>query len=259
MGYRISRAAELSGVPATTIRYYEDQGLIRPAARAANGYRTYDDRDVARLRFVSRARALDLPIDDLAELVELWEGQQCAPVAQRLRDQVADRLTDTQQRIASLAALAGELQQVLARLQDPPHDGPCVEGECVCLDAGPAPANPPGLPLVDGTDSHGHPIACTLAPDQMPGRMDDWHQLLDLAVTQEPVPDGVSLRFPPDPNVAAELTRLAAAEHDCCSFFDFHLHVTADAVALRVTGPADAQPVIAAVFGASGPLTTAAH
>lgn len=143
MGHRIAQAAELSGVPATTIRYYEDQRLIRPARRAANGYRTYDDRDVARLRFVSRARALDLPVDDLAELVDLWEDQDCAPVAQRLRDRVADRLADTERRIADLAALADDLRTVLDRLADPPHDGPCVEGECVCLDDRPRSA-PPG-------------------------------------------------------------------------------------------------------------------
>lgn len=143
MGYRIARAAELSGVPATTIRYYEDQGLIRPAARADNGYRTYDDRDVARLRFVGRARALDLPVDDLAELVELWEDEECAPVAQRLHEQVADRLADTRQRIRSLTALAGDLQRVLARLERPPHDGPCVEGGCVCLDDAVEPTTTP--------------------------------------------------------------------------------------------------------------------
>lgn len=135
MGHHIARAAELSGVPATTIRYYEDEGLIRPAARAANGYRVYEDRDVARLQFVSRARALDLPVADLRELVDVWEGDRCAPVADRLRDRVADRLADTRQRIASLEALAGDLAQVLARLEDAPaHDGPCVPGECVCLD-----------------------------------------------------------------------------------------------------------------------------
>ncbi len=134
MGHRIAQAAELSGVPATTIRYYEDEGLIRPAARASNGYRTYDDRDVARLRFVSRARTLGLPVGDLAELVELWEGQECGPVADRLRDRVADRLADTRQRIDELSSLAEDLQQVLDRLEDPPHEGPCVEGECVCLD-----------------------------------------------------------------------------------------------------------------------------
>lgn len=138
MGYRIAEAAALSGVPATTIRYYEDQGLLRPATRAANGYRTYDDRDVARLRFVSRARGLELSTRHLAELVALWDDDRCAPVADRLRDRVADRLADTQQRIASLESLADDLQQVLSRLHAPPHEGPCVEGECVCVaDAAP--------------------------------------------------------------------------------------------------------------------------
>lgn len=249
MGYRIAQAAELSGVPTTTIRYYEDQGLIRPARRAANGYRTYDDRDVARLRFVSRARALDLPPDDLAELVGLWEHDRCAPVAQRLRDQVTERLADIQQRIAGLAALAGDLQRVLARLEQPAHEGPCVEGSCVCLDDDPTSAPATALPLV-GTDADGgEPIVCTLDPDHMPARMDDWQHLLARAVGQEPIPGGVSLQFPVDTDLAGRLTALAAAEQGCCNFFQFTLHVTADALHLQVTAPSHAQPVIASLFG----------
>lgn len=252
MRYRIAQAAELSGVPATTIRYYEEQGLIRPADRAANGYRTYDDRDVARLRFVSRARALDLPVDDLAELVELWEGDRCAPVAQRLHDQVAGRLADTRQRMAALAELAGDLQQVLARLQDPPHDGPCVEGECVCLGEGTSPVHT-SLPLVESADPDAEPIACTLDPASMPGRMEDWQRLLEQAVGREPIPRGVSLAFPMDADLARRLTALAAAEHDCCSFFEFTLRVTAGGLRLEVTGPPDAEPVITGLFGVAGP------
>ena len=68
-----------------------------------------------------------------------------------------------------------------------------MEGECVCLDARPSPASPASLPLVDGTETDGQPIACTLAPHQVSGRMDDWQQLLDRAVAQEPVSDGVPL------------------------------------------------------------------
>lgn len=67
MEYRIARVAELSGVPATTIRHYEDQGLVRPADRATNGYRVYGDRGIARLRFVNRARTVDLAPDELAD------------------------------------------------------------------------------------------------------------------------------------------------------------------------------------------------
>ena len=53
----ISRAAEFSGLPAKTIRYYEDIGLVTPA-RAANGYRDYSRENLETLRFVARARDL---------------------------------------------------------------------------------------------------------------------------------------------------------------------------------------------------------
>lgn len=133
MPYRIAEVADLTGVPATAIRYYEDQGLIRPAERALNGYRMYGDRDVARLRFVSRARNLDLPVADLRDLVELWDDDDCSVVADHMRSQVARRLRETKDRIADLQALAGDLQQVQVRLGQAPHTGPCDDG-CVCLD-----------------------------------------------------------------------------------------------------------------------------
>ena len=52
----IGQAAEKSGLPTKTIRYYEEIGLVTPSARRPNGYRDYDTRDVHALRFVQRAR-----------------------------------------------------------------------------------------------------------------------------------------------------------------------------------------------------------
>ena len=54
----ISEAAEQSGLPAKTIRYYEEIGLVVPAARRANGYRDYAPHDVHTLSFLNRARSL---------------------------------------------------------------------------------------------------------------------------------------------------------------------------------------------------------
>ena len=55
----ISDAATDSGLPAKTIRYYEDIGLVKPG-RLANGYRDYDEDDLHKLRFLQRARGLGL-------------------------------------------------------------------------------------------------------------------------------------------------------------------------------------------------------
>lgn len=249
MTYRIAEVAELSGVPATAIRYYEDQGLIRPARRESNGYRSYADRDVARLRFVSRARTLDLPIDDLRELVRLWDDEECAGVAGRLRQQAADRLVDVDDRMGELTALAAELRQVVARLEAEPAPGACDDG-CVCVDRAP---RIDGLPLLDVSEATEGAIACTLDPTAMPDRLDDWHRLLGRASAREAIPGGVSIRFPADPGLAAGLAELATNEQGCCSFFTFTLGISSDGVRLDVTAPPSAAAIVAELFGAPAP------
>ena len=53
----IGEAAQKSGLPAKTVRYYDDIGLVHPS-RSENGYRDYSEQDVHRLRFLQRARSL---------------------------------------------------------------------------------------------------------------------------------------------------------------------------------------------------------
>jgi len=71
----IGTAADRSGVPAKTIRYYESIGLIRAAARTAGNYRDYDDHDLQTLRFIQRARRLGFPVKDVANLLTLWRDR----------------------------------------------------------------------------------------------------------------------------------------------------------------------------------------
>ncbi len=68
----IGAAAEATGVPAKTIRYYESIGLIPPATRAENGYRHYTEFDVETLRFIQHSRRLGFSVKDVGNLLELW-------------------------------------------------------------------------------------------------------------------------------------------------------------------------------------------
>ena len=112
---------------------------------------------------------------------------------------------------------------------------------------------PDALPAVD---AGAVPIACTLGAGEMASRLDEWAALLadrgDLlqgVTARIALDDGLRLEFGPNTDVA-EIARLAAAEQGCCRFFDFALVIDGRGIALEVRAPADAQPVLAALFGA---------
>lgn len=103
----IGDAADRSGLPAKTIRYYEDIGLLK-APRSANGYRHYGDRELHTLRFLQRARSLGFTIDDCRQLLSLYEDRTRAS---------ADVRALAEQRIVEVEAKIRELQAMRATLK----------------------------------------------------------------------------------------------------------------------------------------------
>lgn len=92
----IKQAAESSGLPPKTIRYYEQIGLIKPA-RSANGYRDFCDMDVHNLAFIARARALGFSVEDCRALLALYEDKSRASadvkaIAQRHLDEIEAKI-----------------------------------------------------------------------------------------------------------------------------------------------------------------------
>ena len=74
----IGAAAERSGLPPKTIRFYEEVGLVRPAKRQDNRYRDYDETDIHRLRFIQRARGLGFSVEQCRELLALYDDKERA-------------------------------------------------------------------------------------------------------------------------------------------------------------------------------------
>ena len=215
--YRIAEVADMIGVPATTLRYYEDAGVVARPSRGGNGYRAYNDRDVDRLRFIARARQLHLGVDELRELVELWDTDDCSTVQHRMAEVVATRSFEAQQQIADLVALAAQLQSVAARLEGTPAAGPCGD-DCPCVSDAPDDATtlvPLGrtLPLTGDATSADNagiattPIACSLEPDAVHGRIHDWQTIVAGATGRAAIDGGIALQFPTHPDTAGELAR----------------------------------------------------
>lgn len=107
----IGDAGQAAGLPAKTIRYYEDIGLIKPM-RDANGYRAFRDSDIHKLTFLGRARALGFTIEDCRNLLALWEDTGRA--SSDVRAIAKEHLSQIEIKIADLQSMADTLS-VLVR------------------------------------------------------------------------------------------------------------------------------------------------
>jgi MerR family copper efflux transcriptional regulator len=94
------------------------------------------------------------------------------------------------------------------------------------------------------------PVACSLGSDLLRGRLDEWQNLLQHTVGRRVIDDGVRVEF--DSAVpAGELMRLVAAEQACCQFFRFAITVDTRGIALEVSAPSEARPIVESLFGAT--------
>lgn len=109
----ISKAAAQSGVPAKTIRYYEDIGLIYPPQRTKNGYRYYNQATIHTLQFIKRARGLGFSIEECRDLLSLYKNQSRASAD--VKNLAKERVADLNAKIAELAGMRTTLIQLIDR------------------------------------------------------------------------------------------------------------------------------------------------
>jgi len=109
----IGEAARASSLPAKTIRYYEEIGLIAPAGRSDGNYRVYNDREVQTLRFIRRARSLGFSVGEVAELLDLWRDRRRS--SRQVRALASRHLRDIDAKIAALETMRDTLNELIER------------------------------------------------------------------------------------------------------------------------------------------------
>ncbi|MEN2987282.1 MerR family DNA-binding protein [Tistrella sp. BH-R2-4] len=122
----IGALAAAAGTNPKTVRYYEEIGLLPRPDRQANGYRQYPRAAVDRLRFVLRARRLGFAVDEVRDLLALWDDRDRA--SRDVRELALARIAELDRRMAGLAAM----RRTLAHLVETCHgDG---RPDCPILD-----------------------------------------------------------------------------------------------------------------------------
>jgi len=115
-GLRISELADRAAVSTSTVRYYERIGLVPAPSRSASGYRLYGADAEARLLFITRGKLLGLSLEEIADLLAVWDGANCGPTQERLSALLVTKQIEIRRQIQELERFALQLAQVEARL-----------------------------------------------------------------------------------------------------------------------------------------------
>jgi len=106
----IGQASRQSGISQRMIRHYEATGLVPKAARRASGYRDYDERDIHTLKFIRRARDLGFPINEIAQLLALWQDRSRASAD--VKELAIARANELKRKELEIQAMRRSLEQL---------------------------------------------------------------------------------------------------------------------------------------------------
>jgi len=107
----IGKTAEVLGLSADTLRYYEKIGLVPRVGKNQSGRRTYSEKDVARLKFVQHAQGIGFSLAEIGQLLKLRENPLKSSKATRTMAQ--RKCEDMQKQISTLKTMEAELTLLL--------------------------------------------------------------------------------------------------------------------------------------------------
>ena len=146
------------GVPAKTLRYYEEIDLISPAGRTEAGYRLYGWRELEQIEFVRRAKLMGLSLGEIRSLVQTAEDGIPNKVFQRLDGLLENSLAETGRKIEELLAFRDSLLEYREQASEAELQGACRCGErgenefCGCVTSVTDGVTPPDLRVIQEND-----------------------------------------------------------------------------------------------------------
>jgi Cu(I)-responsive transcriptional regulator len=153
MGMNIGEAAKSSGISAKMIRHYESVGLFPEAVRTESGYRQYTDKEVGTLRFIRQSRDLGFSIEQIRELLGLWQNRKRP--SRQVRTLAQAHLNELDEKLKELQAMKATLEHLIHCCQgDDRPDCPIIETLAKDTLSAAIPAHARGAALRPGPRAH---------------------------------------------------------------------------------------------------------
>lgn len=124
---RVSAVAKQAEVPARTVRFYADIGLLRPIARGENGYRFFGEDAVERVHLLRRAVNLGLALKDIKDVMDIAETSDCADAHRAFAQALRIRIGAIEQQMRELSSMRSQLVDLAVE-----SDAGCTDALCLC-------------------------------------------------------------------------------------------------------------------------------
>ncbi len=152
--------ARATGNTVRAIRFYEEEGLLRPAEVSDGGHRRYTGDELERLRLITDLRELGLSLCEIRSLLEIRAGcHSAAEFAMRFQDVLGGHLEQAQRRLERLRRVKKELYDALAAIQERLSSAGIEQCPCAIADAADAPRIVKVLARQQGCCAHGTHVA----------------------------------------------------------------------------------------------------
>ena len=111
--YTIGQVAKITGLPAKTLRFYEEQGVIESATREENGYRYFSEENLEEIKLIKNARDLGLPLTEIKKLTVGCEKGDCQHSKEYVQKTIENYIHLLNERIAQMKNLKTRMQELL--------------------------------------------------------------------------------------------------------------------------------------------------
>ena len=111
-GLFIGELARRAGIPISTIRYYQRNGLIDDPPRRESGYREYPDGAIDQLRFIRSAQELGFTLQQIRSLIALRDAPEATSA--EVRELADSTIADIRAKLVVLTAMEQSLSRLLS-------------------------------------------------------------------------------------------------------------------------------------------------